>query len=327
MAYQALEAEIAMVLGRGDDLVGMFNRDSLETLDRLYYQQLPGFSLPMDRIRDIPFSGEVDRELFYELDPDIFMVDPRLPVVSWGWQVDDVAEIAGRVAPFYGNFIRHPYTDDWKPEAPQYSLDEYFRRFSRLFFRENRYKQFGQFRNDFLDRLRDRLPDRKRRPKICVIGIGSEPAKDRFYLVNIREGTGRVQQYRDLGLQQAYDPDRYSTGQYGLIDTETLSEINPDVIFVLWATSEFEKEQAFRKQFVEPLKNDAVARRIKAVRDENVLPGGIGSQGPITHLFQLEKTAKQLFPEEFGEWRWDDPSSDPLFSRDALSKIIRGDTG
>ncbi len=325
VAYQAIEAEIAVALGRSEGLVGMFNRGSLLRLNRLYYRQIPGFELEPRAITDIPFSGQVSQELFYQLDPDVFMVDPRLPVVSWGWDVGDVREMARRIAPFFGNFIRYPRGQSWGPPYRQYSLDEYFRIYARLFDRVHRYRRFAEFRESLVRRIRGNLPARESGRRICVVGIGSEPAKGRFYLVNLRRGGSRVQHYRDLGLRQNFPFDRYVTGKYGRVDFETLVSIDPQVIIVLWATAKFDDREAFRERFVKPLRNHPLGKRLAAVQSGNVLPGGIGAQGPISHLFQLEQAAKQLHPERFGGWKWGRAPKRPLFDRGALASILRGD--
>jgi len=52
--------------------------------------------------------------------------------------------------------------------------------------------------------------------------------------------------------------------------------------------------------------------------------------GPIMNLFQIEMTAKQLYPDIFGEWPTYEngdhypeiPSAEQLFSRDRVANII-----
>jgi len=56
-------------------------------------------------------------------------------------------------------------------------------------------------------------------------------------------------------------------------------------------------------------------------------------QGPILNLFQLEMTAKQLYPAKFGEWPTyaegpypEIPEDEQLFDRQAVADIIAGTT-
>lgn len=327
VAYQAIEAEMALALGRGADLVGMFDRQNLATLQRLYYDQLHGVRVPLGDIAEIPFAEQMDREIFYQLDPDVFLIDPRLPLVSWGWGADDVKEIANRVAPFFGNFIRYPRDGSWGPAYPRYSLDESFAIHAQLFGRQQRYRRFAEFRDKAISRIRDRLPPPEQRPRICLINIGSKPEKGQFYLVNISEGGARVRQYGDLGLEQSFDPKDHATGSFGECDYETLAEIDPPVIIVHWATTKCADAEEFRQRYVEPMRNHPVGQRLRAVQEGMVLPGGTGEQGPITHLFQLEMVAQQLFPDRFGRWRWGQIPEDPQFDRERLAAIIRGEEG
>ena len=323
VAYQTIEAEIVLALGLGHRLAGMFNRDALETLNERYYRQLPGFEVPLHGIENLPFSDRVDKEVFYRLGPDVNLVDPRLPLISWGWDAEDVGEVARRTGPFFGNFTRFPRNESWGPAYRAYSLDELFAAYAKLFDREARYRNFAAFRDGVVAGIRDRLPSENQRPRVCVIGISSQPDKGRFYLTNVETGGVQTRQYRQLGVPVATLSEGRMLGEHGLCDYETLAELDPEVILVMWATGMCESPEEFHERFVAPMEAHPVGRRITAVREGRVLPGGLGSQGPISALFQLEMAAVQLFPEVFGAWSWKEGVSEPLFRRDELASVLR----
>lgn len=105
-------------------------------------------------------------------------------------------------------------------------------------------------------------------------------------------------------------------------------DADPDVILFLGGfepgTSLPKRREAFR--------SDPVASEITAVRNGRLYPQGARYQGPILHLFQLEMTAKQLYPERFGEWPHYEEGPYPeisedeqLFDRERVASVIRED--
>jgi iron complex transport system substrate-binding protein len=66
---------------------------------------------------------------------------------------------------------------------------------------------------------------------------------------------------------------------------------------------------------------------VAAVTNDRIYPGGTAVQGPIVNMFQTEMVAKQLYPEEFGEWRGlgETPEDEQLFDRQRISDIVNGD--
>jgi len=321
VAYQSIEAEIALALGVGDGLVAMFDRPHLATLDRLFYSQLPGFGRPLDDVMDLPFGDRVDRELFLSLEAEAALIDPRLPIAHWGWSPEELGRVAGHLGPFVGNFIRYPRDGSWGPSYQRYTIEQYAGRLAQLFRAEDRWRRLARFRDGTLAAVQDRLPPQDQRPAICVLNINSDPETGRFYLVDIAGGA-RSRHYRDLGLQTAADETTPGVGKWGVCDYETLAAIDPPVLVVQWALSKTDGPEDFRQRFVEPMQAHPIGRRLRAVRENRIWPGGTGEQGPITHLFQVEMTAQQLFPDEFGAWRWGEVPAEPLFDREALVAIV-----
>ncbi len=74
-------------------------------------------------------------------------------------------------------------------------------------------------------------------------------------------------------------------------------EADPDVILHLWGITPRYAIEDVRQR----LETDAAGSELTAVKNERVLASGMRYQGPIMNLFQLEMTAKQLYPERFGE--------------------------
>jgi ABC-type Fe3+-hydroxamate transport system substrate-binding protein len=113
-----------------------------------------------------------------------------------------------------------------------------------------------------------------------------------------------------------------------VVDFETLLEADPDVIFFLGG---FEPGTSLPKR-TEAFRSDPVASEITAVQNGRMYPQGARYQGPIMHLFQLEMTAKQLYPEQFGEWPTYEvgpypeiPADEQLFDREEVATAIRGE--
>jgi hypothetical protein len=82
----------------------------------------------------------------------------------------------------------------------------------------------------------------------------------------------------------------------------------------------------------ETLASHPVGQELTAVQNDRVHAQGMRYQGPIMNLFQIEMTAKQLYPDIFGEWpAYEDgnhypevPEDEQLFDRDRVASIITG---
>jgi ABC-type Fe3+-hydroxamate transport system substrate-binding protein len=152
--------------------------------------------------------------------------------------------------------------------------------------------------------------------------MASDPAHGKFYIYNMRDAGNWATHYRDLGIQQARLPAHSPGNRDGISGYEMLLAIDPEVIIVRWALNYCDGPKQFRQRFVAPLRHHPLGAKLKAVQNGRVVPGGNGDQGPITHLFQLEMMAMQLFPARFGQWRWGVQPDQPLFDRTALGEIL-----
>lgn len=79
---------------------------------------------------------------------------------------------------------------------------------------------------------------------------------------------------------------------------EALLEADPDAMLTLWTVT----ETFDFGTLLQNLKDDPVGQELSAVKNDRVYPQGTRWQGPLMNLFQLEMTAKELYPEEFGAW-------------------------
>jgi len=116
-----------------------------------------------------------------------------------------------------------------------------------------------------------------------------------FYPYLVGEGT-QSKQWRDLDVEDALANHDVTDAQAGggRIDYETLLEIDPDAIAVR-IQGEITDEY-FRENVLDHLKDHEVASELAAVRNDRVFYGGLTYQGPIIHLFQLERAARGLYP-------------------------------
>ncbi|OYR40510.1 ferrichrome ABC transporter substrate-binding protein [Halorubrum sp. Ib24] len=274
-------------------------------------------------------EGGWDKESFYELDPDVFLMDPNyLHGTGWddSWSKDDTQEIIENVAPFFGNNCRRRREfHDYK----LYSLYGAFEQLSHAFQEQERYEAFATLHDEVQSEIASRTPDEQ--PTIGLVNAGSEPSKGKFFPLNTQDDGYEMKPYRDLNVASAFPQEMEDGGQ---IDYETLLEVDPEIIVVHWGigttgdTDSFSAE-AFREQYVTPMEEDSVGQELTAVQQGRVFPGQYGEQGPIVNLLQTEMVAQQLYPDEFGAF---DPESFPevpeenqLFDRGRVKDIIAGD--
>jgi iron complex transport system substrate-binding protein len=70
-----------------------------------YYDSIPGVAVNKSEMVPL-YQDSVSKELFYELDGDIHVMDPNFLLNRFeGWKRADVDEIEENVAPFFGNSI------------------------------------------------------------------------------------------------------------------------------------------------------------------------------------------------------------------------------
>lgn len=124
--------DIAMGFGIKPTAVAAFDRLPLK-----YYEALPGVDLDADAVRTLGESAEsqYDKEVFYDVDADVHLMDPRMLKKYSGWKDEDLEEIESNVGPILGSLIRFPFDG----RDPYYTLYEAFEKAAQLFQRQAQY--------------------------------------------------------------------------------------------------------------------------------------------------------------------------------------------
>ena len=260
-----------------------------------YYDEIPGVSVDKSGMQDL-YSDGVSKELFYQLDADVHVIDPNFLLNRFkGWEQQDVDEISNNVAPFFGNSIFSTgYA--WHESYPYLSLYEAFEKLSKVFKRPERFEAFSSLHDEFQSKVSKVVPSaKKNRPRVAIVwAAGNQPEKFSPYLIG--EGTS-FKQWRDLKVRDAFaETDvRDFHSNRGRIDYETLLEIDPDVL--LCRGHESQTAEEFQNTVVQFMKNHETASALSAVENGNVFRGGPLYQGPITNLVVTERAAQQVYPE------------------------------
>ncbi|WP_440765140.1 ABC transporter substrate-binding protein [Natronorubrum sp. DTA7] len=304
--YTGDYADMGVALGRSDGLsaIGLRARFASHL-----YDELPGVSVDENELTELYQNG-TGKEIFYELEADVHLIDPNFMVNRLQWNQSDVDEIRDSVAPFVGNTI-FSRVYDWHDYA-DYTLYEAFEKIAQLFQAEARYEAFAQYHDEVLADVHERLPEET--PTVAVLYPADVPPES-FYPYLIDSGT-QSKHWNDLHVEDALAPHGITDTQAGggTIDYETLLEIDPDALAI---RLQGEITPAyFDDEIVSHLQHHDVASELQAVQNDRVIYGGVTYQGPIIHLFQLERAAQELYPDAFGD--------EQLFDRQRVADIVNG---
>lgn len=324
VTYKLGYADIAFALGVGDGLLGLDRPGTfLSPMRELFYSQLPGAEIPAaGEMTNIRGGGSISVELFYELDADIHLIDPRLPEFYFGWSENDVEEVRENVAPFFGSFARRKLPRDYE----FYTLYEVFDRVADVFQRRGRYEAFADLRADVQTRIDERLPPESERPDIALLAGGSDPSKGEFFAMDPTRLGYETFQYRNLGVGNAMAEYTSETeGVFTRIDYEALADADPEQVFFHWTLQK--DPDTFESEFVAPMREHPVGSEVTAVQEDQIFRGGAAEQGPILSLFQTELLATQQYPDAFGAFPgFGEQPDEPLFDRQRVGDIINGDS-
>ncbi|WP_313693847.1 ABC transporter substrate-binding protein [Halorarum halobium] len=333
LTYYPISAGTAVALGHGDSITAIgYDKELFGNTVDYYYDSLDGVAFQWEDLGRVTRSGSpgsLDRELFYELDSDVHFLDPALlRSSSFGWSQREVESIASDVGPWFGNYYSR--TNGQPPEAYReqyeyYSLWEYIGNIAAVLREEERYRALKGLRDNVVDRIRADLPPESERPSLAVVAYTGGT----FWPYDFTQDGYLWEHVRPFGVKNALSETAGGPGDDGSYDYEGLIEAQPDVVVRYWGT-------ALGESFIEnrsTVLNDPLAEEVPAFRNGRYHASGHGMQGPVMNLFQLEMTAKQLFPERFGEWPGfgagesypDIPAEEQLFDREAVADIITGD--
>ena len=276
-----------------------------------YYDDIDGVSVDKSGMRSLYDSG-VSKELFYELDADVHVIDPNFLMNRFkGWAESDITEVSDNIGPFFGNSI-FSQGYGWHEEYEYYTLLSAFEKLAELFQERERYEAFASLHEEFQTNVSEVVPPEGERPAAAVMwAAGNEPEQFSPYLIS--EGTS-FKQLRDLEVRDAFaETDvRDFHSNRGSIDYETLLEIDPDVL--LCRGHESQTAEEFQNTVVSFMENHDVASQLTAVENGDVYRGGPLYQGPITNLVVTQRTAEQLYGVE-----------ERLYDAGRVSDIVNGD--
>ncbi len=304
--FTADYADMGVALGQADGLAAIGIR---RRFGSHFYEELPGVSVDKSELTELWHEG-TDKEVFYELDADVHVIDPNFMINRLQWDQKDVDEIGENVAPFFGNtsFTRvygwHDYT--------HYSMYEAFEKLAAVFQELDRYEAFRQYHDEVISNVTNRLPAET--PDVAVL-VPADVPPESFWPYRIGAGT-QSKHWNDLNAGDALAKNGVTDAQAGggKIDYETLLEIDPDVIAIR-LSGEITQDWV-DENITAHMRDHSIASELTAVQNDRVIYGGMTYQGPILNLFLLETAARGLYPDEFGD--------EQLFDRDRVADIVNG---
>jgi ABC-type Fe3+-hydroxamate transport system substrate-binding protein len=313
-----------VALGQGDKLAGLGRPDGYFTA---FYDRLPGVSFDTSDVEPIWGGDSVDSEILFELDADVHHIDPLRAADSLdGLDEANVETITSEVGPFFANrgSRANNVPGGADVEYEFYSLWEILSKFAEVYQVQDRSAALQSVRDEMVAEIQSNLPPEDERPTVAVAGFW----KGEFYVYDPNKPGFGSAHYRPAQLVDAL-PDvagyAASNWQSSPISVEAMLEADPEVYISHNAVG---SPEYYQDTALPNMRDDPVANQITAVQNDRVYPGGLGLQGPLFNLFQIEMTAKQVYPDLFGEYpglREPVPEEERLFDRQRVADIINGD--
>lgn len=315
-------ADMLFALGRGDSVNAMHAPEYYDGLWNQYVERLPGVDLDWTGLYS---SWQPSKEKLYELDSDVHLADPAWIGVQEAWDRDDLDEVAEEISPWFGNSLSDRHIEpqvEWVQNYEYYTLWEQFGIVAEAFQEQERYRALAEVHDELMTTIEAGVPPEEERPTAIMIAA-ADIEEIYSYLV---EAPGFLNSHvRPFDPRDAYEGEVENNA---VVDFEAILEADPDVILHLGGMEPNTDMAARRETFRE----DPVAGEVAAVKNGRVYAQGARYQGPILNLFQLEMTAKQLYPDAFGEWPTYDsgpypelPAEEQLFDRQRVADVINGD--
>ncbi|WP_224269620.1 ABC transporter substrate-binding protein [Haloprofundus salinisoli] len=276
-----------------------------------YYDQIPDVSVDKSEMVSLYQDG-VSKELFYELDADVHVIDPNFLMNRFkGWEQADIDEIREQIGPFFGNSI-FSTGYSWHEDYPYLSLMEAFEKLSEVFQRQDRYAAFESVHEEFQSNLESVVSEQSDRPSVAILWPAPVDQPDSFSPYLIGDGTS-FKQWRDLQVRDALADTNVKDfhADRGAIDYETLLEIDPDVL--LLRGNEQKSAAEFENTVLSFMRDHNTASELTAVQNGDVYRGGPLYQGPITNLLLTERAARQVYGAD-----------EQLFDRQRVADIVNG---
>jgi len=306
-------ADMAVALGHGDSILSLGLPSRFHTS---HYDELDGVSVDTRSITKLNGDSGIDKEIFYELDGDLHLIDPQWLINNtfFGLEAADIEELTDNVAPFIGNTIFRR-TDDWHTYR-YYTLYEAFEKVAQVYQKEERFRRLKALHDEFIARVQADLPAADDRPNaLLTFAAGDQP--EAFFPYRVRDQGTNKKHFHDLGIADALAGtgiEGLSTTDRGQIDYETILEVDPDSILIRGHEGKSRRE--FEETVLAFMKDHGTASELTAVENDMVFRGGPIYSGPLHHLFLTERYAKLYFPNVY---------SGKLFDRQRVAGIINGE--
>mgnify|MGYP000415732974 CR=1 FL=1 len=319
-------ADMAVALGHGDAVSTLFAPEMSGTTMNKFYERLPGVSFDWGGLTN-PLQNGVTKEQLYSAESDVHFLDPSYVLTTQDdWDTSDIEEIADTVAPWVGSYHSGVHSEPAAAYADSYeyyTLWELFETVAAVFRERQRYEALKGVYEDMLARIESTLPPEDERPTVARVTLGDGV----FYTYHLNTPGFWQAETRPLGAHDALADVEWS-GDWGTVNYETMLEADPDVILHLWGITSSYAITDIRQR----LESHAAGSELTAVQTDRVVASGMRYQGPIMNLFQLEMTAKQLYPEQFGAWPGYEagqpypeiPNDEQLFDRERVANIVTG---
>jgi ABC-type Fe3+-hydroxamate transport system substrate-binding protein len=319
-------ADMAYALGHGDSINSMWYSGGFDDIMNYFLSALPDASVDW---ASLDGSYGATKEQLYELGSDVHFVDPAWLSTQDGWDEGDIKEIAENVAPWFGNQYSNLHLtppDGWSDRYEYYTLWELFEKIAAVYRERARYEALAEIHANLLDRIEDGRPQKSERPTVGYVQIPTDLSA--IYVLRLNAPGYYNSHTRPLGAVDAF-ADTEISGEFAAVDFEALLEADPDVLLTLWGMTSQVDFEALKAN----LSDHDVGRELSAVQNDRVYTQGTRFQGPLMNLFQLEMTAKQLYPDAFGAWPGYEEGSDyphfdadeRLFDHERVQNIINGD--
>lgn len=329
-AYSPHYVDMAVAFGHGDAIASLGSPDAYVTSMKYYYDAVAGATIESDDFTTVWNSG-VDKEVFYDIGADVHFQDPCwLTNFADNWDQGDIEEVRSNIGPWFGNRYSREHTqppEGCRENYRYYTLWELSERVAAVFREEDRFEALQAEYEDLIDTIRANLPPESERPTVGLVVFSD--GSFRPYKLN-NSGFAKAH-LRPVGARDAFaeSDQTYDQGDDGRLDYEGMLAADPDVILHSQGISGFFDVTEVR----ETVRNHPVGSELTAVQNYRVYSSGTPFQGPLMNLFQLEMTAKQLYPDVFGEWPADGsedtypeiPADQQLFDRQRVTDIINGD--
>ncbi|WP_049969342.1 ABC transporter substrate-binding protein [Haladaptatus cibarius] len=318
-------ADMAVALGHGDSINSIYVPEMSGKTMNTYYERLDGVSFEWKGLPD-PLENGLSKELLYQLDSDVHLLDPAYATTQNNWSQSDIEDIQNNIGPWFGNF--YSGTHDNPPEGYRdgyqyYGLWEMFGKVAEVFQEQERYQALKEIYGGVLTTIEDNLPPESERPTAVRVTYSDGS----FFTYHLNKPGYWLADTRPLGATDAFAEEDWGS-LWGTVDFETMLEADPDVILHLWGIS----PGYYLDEIQQQIEDHAAGQQLSAIQNDRFYAAGMRYQGPIMNLFQLEMTAKQLYPEQFGEWPGyvtgepypEIPKGEQLFDRQKLSDVING---